>query len=45
LREVCAGRRALPSEGVGPGLFAMRAAEGRLQFGGVEAEDVGEEGG
>jgi hypothetical protein len=32
-------------EGAGPGLFAMQAAEGRVQSGGVEAEDVGEEGG
>jgi hypothetical protein len=36
LREVCAGGRVLPLEGAGARLFAMRAAESRLQLVGLK---------
>jgi hypothetical protein len=45
LWEVCAGGRALPTEGAGARLSAMQAVKSRVQLGRVEAEDFGEEGG
>jgi hypothetical protein len=45
LQEVCAGRQALPLKGMRARLFALLAAKSRVQLGGFEAEDIGEEGG